>query len=275
MKRTVLCLLFVSLVSGLCARTLDEQRAGSRAWMFGAGSIRQQDTYLSPLVYRGAGVSLLTESLRKTRYAEGRVSFQSIFQANASFSQNEPRTSRYWGGRLAYDAGWHYHWTPTPSLRLMLGGQIGVDAGFLYRPAGGNNPAQGRLSVDFAVSAAAIYGFNVGRQPFKARLQADLPLAGCMFTPQYGQSYFELSQGNRDHNVVFAYPGNAMNVRTLFTLDVPFQRCTLRVGWMCDVRQSRIHHLHMADVGNSALIGVVRHFSLLRRKHKEMKNFIL
>ena len=60
--------------------------------------------------------------------------------------------------------------------------------------------------------------------------QAHLPVMGCMFSPRYGQSYYEIYQGYGDRNVRFTSPANALSLRQLFSLDFCFARTTLRVS---------------------------------------------
>ncbi len=237
--------------------------SSSSSFMFAAGRTLQQDTYLSPLKYRGPQVTLIHDFTKMTHWAQRRISFQSLLQGTFSMTENSPATATDWGGRLAYDAGWHYHWTPLPNLRLMVGGQMGTDFGILYNDRNGNNPAQGRFSVDVAASVAASYTLHLRRKSLVVRYQADAPLMGVMFSPQYGQSYYELSQGSRDHNICFLWPGSAPSLRQMVLLDIPFRHTCLRVGYLSDIRQSRVNHIKMHDVGRSFVLGFVRRFTLI------------
>ena len=255
------------------ARAEDESSAylsyeERNAFSIAIGRTRQQDTYLSPLEYSGPQITLMHEAIRMTHWAQRRVSFQSLLQGTFSLTENHPGTATDWGGRIAYDAGWHYHWQPFLCLRIMAGGQVGTDFGVLYNDRNSNNPAQGRLSFDVAASVGCFYSFRLRHQPFMVRYQADFPLLGCMFSPQFGQSYFELSQGNRDHNVHFACPVNAPNIRQMLTLDIPFRRNSLRVGYLSDIRQSHVNHIKVHDIGRSFMLGFVRHFTIQNKKRQ-------
>ena len=217
--------------------------------LFGGGFSNQLDTYLSPMEYTGYQLSL---------------SFQSQLQGVFSHTKNPARTATDWGGRLAYDAGWHYHWRLTDRLSLKAGGQVGADLGFLYNARNSNNPAQGRFGLDLAASAGGSYRFNIRKLPILVNYQADLPLMGCMFSPQFGQSYYDISEGSRDHNVCFSHPGNALSFRQLLTFDLEFSRASLRFGYMGDIRQSHVNGIRMHDVGHSFMIGYVRYLKILK-----------
>ena len=253
----------------LTASPQPREHTSSTAWMLGVGRTRQLDTYLSPLEYSGPQFTALRETQRMTHRAHGRLSFQTLMQANFSFTENQPATASDWGGGISYDLGWHYNWFPARGLRLMAGGMAGTEAGVLYNDRNGNNPAQGRLNADVSASVGAAWHFRLRRQSFGLRYQARLPLAGCMFSPQYGQSYYEISQGSRDHNAVFTHPANAFSLWQMVTIDVPLRRYTLRAGYLADLRQSHVNHIRVHDYGQAFLIGLVRHFRLLNKKERE------
>lgn len=236
--------------------------------LFGGGFSNQLDTYLSPMEYTGYQLSFLTGRERFTRWGNGNVSFQSQLQGVFSHTKNPARTATDWGGRLAYDAGWHYHWRLTDLLSLKAGGQVGADLGFLYNARNSNNPAQGRFGLDLAASAGGSYRFNIRKLPILVNYQADLPLMGCMFSPQFGQSYYDISEGSRDHNVCFSHPGNALSFRQLLTFDLEFSRASLRFGYMGDIRQSHVNGIRMHDVGHSFMIGYVRYLKILKRNER-------
>lgn len=264
----IIILALLLLVPSLSALAQEEGREGTTFLMMGIGSSNQLDTYLSPMEYKGTQVSFLTGRERMTG-EEGRTSFQSMLQGAFTSTKNPARTGTEWGGRLAYDAGWHHNWRLFRGFSLKAGAQVGADLGFLYNNRNSNNPAQGRLSLDVAASAGASYAFHIGKLPLLARYQADLPVMGVMFSPQFGQSYYELSQGNRDHNVCFMQPGNALSLRQLLTVDLVFRRTTLRMGYLFDARQSHVNNIKVHDYSHSFMLGYVRYFRVLKREERK------
>ena len=236
--------------------------------LFGVGYSNQLDTYLSPMEYSGFQLSFLVSREHMMRWADGNISFQSLVQGAFSRTRNPARTATAWGGRLAYDAGWHYHWRLTDRLSLKAGGLVGADLGFLYLSRNSNNPAQGRFGIDISASAGGSYRFMIRKLPVLVNYQADLPLMGCMFSPQFGQSYYDISQGSRDHNVCFSHPGNALCFRHLLTFDLEFRRASLRFGYMGDIRQSHVNSIRMHDINHSFMIGYVRYLKVLKRNER-------
>lgn len=255
--------------------TLPPHRYTTHAMLFGAGLSNQYDTYLSPVEYRGPQLSFLRESLRRTHWADGKITVQGMLHGYVAYTENRAETANELAGNVGYSAGWHYNWTPLPGLRLMAGGQIGGQLGFLYNLRNSNNPAQARAAVDVAASGLALYTFRIRRQTLGLRYQLDIPLLGAMFSPNYGQSYYELfSLGHYDHNVCFTHPGNAPSFRQLLTMDFPIGGFTFRAGYLCDIRQSRVNGLRAHTYNHTFLFGYVKHFAFLKRKDKAAKHFI-
>ena len=254
----------------LCGSVLRVQAQHERSVLLGVGSSSQLDTYLSPMEYRGLQFSFLTSTERMTPWADRRISFQQTFLGAFSNTENPAATANEWGGRIAYDVGYHYHWHPYPMLQLQAGALVGADAGFLYNSRNGNNPAQGRAGLDLSVSVAAAFRFRIRRLPMHLRYQADVPVMGGMFSPQYGQSYYELYLGNRDHNVCFTHPGNALSIRQLMTWDFHFRRTTLRLGYLADIRQSHVNRIRVHDISHSLLLGYVHYFRKMSNPHASL-----
>ena len=193
------------------------------------------------------------------------MSFQNSFFGAFTYTDNPANTANYLGGRLDYHVGWHYNYSPLRGLNLKGGALLGADVGFLYNSRNGNNPAQGRLSLDISLSAGVEYRMFIRRLPLRIAYQADLPMIGMMFSPEFGESYYEISQTGVGHDIICAHPGNAFSARQLVTLDFCLPRTTLRIGYLCDARQSNARHLKYSDVSHSFMLGFVRHFQLMKR----------
>lgn len=238
-------------------------------FLLGIGRTNQLDTYLSPMEYTGLQISFLAQHERMTHLANRHISFQNTWQGAFTSTDNPASTADYLGGRLAYDAAWHYHYSPLTNLDLKGGAMIGTDLGFLYNSRNGNNPAQGHFSIDLSLSAGASYAFRLWKLPLKANYQADLPMIGMMFCPEFGESYYEISQSGVGHDILCAHPGNALSLRQLLTMDVRLRRITLRFGYLCDIRQQNACSIKYHDVSHSFMFGFVRYFQLMKMKSEE------
>ena len=257
----VLTLTMLCPVSGIQAQIAGDS-IRTHSFMLGVGSSHQLDTYLSPINYTGYQISLMRETLRMTRMADRRISFQSLWQGTFSNTTNISGTATDWGGHIGYDALWHYNWAPLSGLRLMAGGAVGADAGFLYNSHGGNNPAQGRMCIDISASVMAIYNIRLWGKSIGLRYQANMPLAGVMFSPQFGQSYYEIYNGTTGGNVCFTHPANAFSLWQQLTVDIPLGKyVAMRAGYLCDIRQSHVNGIKVHDRSHSFMIGVVKRFA--------------
>lgn len=225
---------------------------------FGIGRANQYDTYLSPLEYDGPQITIMNERIRPLQSSGGRVLFQSVLEADANLSRTKAKTSRYASADIHYDAGWYRAWRDVifKNMTLRAGAQVGASVGGLYCTRGGNNPAQAHAQVRLSLSAAAQYSFKIKRLPVTARYQADAPMLGAAFSPDYGQSYYELFiKSGYDHNIVFTHPANAPTIRQLTTLDLTLRHSTLRLGYLCTIRQGKLNHLRQHQWARSFMIG--------------------
>ncbi len=272
-----LCAAFASLAAAPNAvAQSDANRYTMRSNMIGIGGVNRLETYLSPFEYTGTELCFLHESMRLTKKMDGRVSTQQFFEGNFSISRSPSHDASYLAGDFDWRIAWHYNWRPLQNLRVLAGVQTGASIGAVYNTRNGNNPAQAKLSADIAASAMAIYRFALLRRTFSARWQFDMPLVGLMFSPAFGQSYYEMfSLGHYDHNICATWLGNAPTFRNLLTLDAPIGAGTLRLGWRCDIRQSHVNHLKSHTWSNVFMIGYVKHFRLVKQKDGDAHKYIL
>lgn len=240
------------------------RRIVTNAQMAAVGATNILDTYLSPEKYRGTAVAY--ES-RTERRREGRLwSRQLVWHGELEFGRNRADNATDMGGLFRFSYGLHRHWTLCGGrLELKAGALADLNIGFLYNTRNGNNPAQARLAVDLTPSAAAAWRFKVGSVGCKAVWEAEAPLAGVMFSPNYGQSYYEIfSRGNYDRNIVPTTIGCAPSLRQLLALDITLGRSALRLGYMGDIRQAEVNNLKQHVYNNMFVIGLVRRFTINR-----------
>ncbi|MEG1581410.1 MAG: DUF3316 domain-containing protein [Bacteroidaceae bacterium] len=255
--------------------SIPTNRFTSHAMSYGIGTVNLLETYLSPQEYTGTQIHFMRETMRKTRWMHGKISTQSILQGNASYTRTQVREGKALAGGISWSVGWHYNWQPAPTLRLMAGTLLDLNGGFVYNTRNGNNPAQGKLATDIAASGAAIYSFKIKNQNFIARYQLNIPLVGLMFSPAFGQSYYELfSLGEYDNNVRFTTPINAPSLSQLISLDVPIKTATFRISYLCDIKQSKVNQLKSHAWSHLFLLGFVKHFSLVKNKDIHRSQFI-
>lgn len=251
-----------SVSAAACGKSF---RPTTHQWLFGIGRLNVLDTYLSPLEYTGTELSVLHRSEREARWGGRRVTVTGLFAGRGAYLHSPTDDGKEWEGSFSAAGGWHYNLRPCEGLRLGVGGLMEATAGFTYNTRNGNNPAQGQLAADVALSLLAQYDFRIARRGCSARMQLDAPLGGVMFTPDYGQSYYEIfSLGHRHRNVRPTWVGNAPSARLLTTLSVRLLGATFSVGYVADVRQSHVNHLKRHAWHNQFVVGYVRRLVLFR-----------
>lgn len=257
---------FIFLLFALSLGTIAFSQVRERSFLLGVGSQNILDTYLSPLEYTGTVVTFHSATMRPLKWSDGNWRFQQSFWADLGFASSPTDDNDEWDGQIQLDWAWRYNWQVAKDLQLQIGPMIEVGAGFTYSLRGGNNPAQGRFATAVGASSAARYQFKAFKTSFRIDSRLDLPLFGAAFSPNYGQSYYEIfSLGHYDHNIVLTHPGNAPTARLLCTLSLPVGASRLYVGYRGEARQSRLNHLKRHSWTNSFMVGYTYTFQKLRQ----------
>lgn len=275
---TALCLGLLLLPHGRAkaqADALPSNRHTAHATLFGAGSTSLYDTYLSPSTYRGWQAGILHETLRPTHWAGGRVTVQSIADGFIASATNSAASAREYAGKCNYSIGWHYNWLLWNRLRIMAGGEVHAGLGFIYNLRNSNNPVQAKAEADAGATAAVIWPFRIRKTPLVVRYQFGLLLLGGMFSPRYGQSYYEMAHSGYERNIRFTWPGNAPSMRHLLTLDFTLGGYTFRAGYLCDIRQSHVNGIRSHIWNHSFMLGYVKHFDFVKRTEAPHRPFVL
>lgn len=266
---SVLLILLVSCVGISAQDTLSHEKYLVRSAMVGIGKTNVYDTYLSPLEYKGPELRFMYESMRMTRLMGGRVSAQRIVQVNCSSTDNISKSSTSYSGMFNWTYALHYQYNVNGKLKILFGPMIDLNGGFIYNTRNSNNPAQAKVYGNIDASAMAIYKFRIVRYPMVVRYQANLPFMGVMFSPEYGQSYYEIfSLGHGGRNVLFTSFHNAPSLRQMLTLDFPVGKTIIRAGYLCDIQQAKVNNLKSHFYSHNFMIGFVRNFHMIRGKNR-------
>lgn len=266
---SVLLILLMSCAEVLAQDSLSHDKYIVRSVMVGAGKTNVYDTYLSPLEYRGPELRFMHESMRMTRLMGGRVSAQRIVQVNVSSTDNISKSGKSYSGMFNWTYVMHYQYNVDDRLKILFGPMLDLNGGFIYNTRNSNNPAQAKVYGSIDASAMAIYKLRIGRYPMTLRYQANIPFIGLMFSPEYGQSYYEIfSLKHSGNNVLFTSFHNAPTVRQMLTLDFPIGKTIMRAGYLCDIQQAKVNNLKSHFYSHNFMIGFVRNFQMIRGKNR-------
>ncbi len=250
------------------ADTISDNKIITSVKMLSIGATNILDTYISPEKYTGTELRFI--SMVNRRKIGRNISTMMINQGDMSYTKNRASNSDDIAGMYNFAFGWHYNWSLLGGdLRMQAGGLVDLNIGFIYNTRNGNNPAQARCYINLTPSGSAEYDWHIHNHIYMLRYAVQLPLVGLMFSPNYGQSYYEIfSKGNYDHNIVPTTFISAPCFRQMLTVDFNLWHTTFRIGYMGDYQQSNVNNLKSHIYTHSLVIGVVRQFSLLNIRHK-------
>ncbi len=261
--------MFLSSFASLQAQedSLEANRHIVRTAMIGAGFANVYESYLSPLEYTGPEVRFLLENMRMTKLMGGNVSAQHLFQINFAYTDNISKSAKGYSGLINWSYALHYQKCYSERFKLLFGPMFDLNGGVVYNQRNSNNPAQAKAYANLSVSAMAIYKFRIKNYPLVARYQINLPFMGIMFSPEYGESYYEIfSLKNGGKNVLFTSFHNAPSLRQMLTLDLPIKQSILRIGYLCDIQQAKVNNLKSHTYSHDFMIGFVRNLYLIKGK---------
>ena len=240
-------------------------RMVTRATMYGVGYTNLFDTYLSPQEYKGVDFRISRESMRMTRWMGGRVSLQSFFQADVGYTHNRADNNNMFSGLANWNYGLHYNFPVTSNFRLLAGGLVDLNGGFVYSLRNGDNPAQARAYINLDASGMAIWDLRIRNYPISLRYQVNLPFMGVMFSPNYGQSYYEIfTLGNWDGVINFTSLHNQPSLRQMLTADFPVGKVRMRLAYLWDAQQSKVNGIKTHTYSHVFMVGFVKELYLFR-----------
>ncbi|MDR0681853.1 MAG: DUF3316 domain-containing protein [Dysgonamonadaceae bacterium] len=271
--RSFLSLLFLCTASGAwCTDPPEKISFTYESSMIGIGKTSVYDTYLSPLKYKGAGLNLIHEQIKMAGLRNENILAQHLFYIELADTKNPTETAASYLGSLEYAYGLLYRFKPVQKIQFFTGLQFDGLVGGIYNTRNGNNPVTAKIHLNLNLSGMAAYRIQIKKQPIRLRYQLIFPIAGVQFSPEFGQSYYEIGLGANNPLLHWASFHNQFMIRSLFSVELPLPFCTLKLAYMNAVYETQINSLNTQILSNAFCIGFSKDiFSISGQKNK--KNF--
>jgi len=226
------------------------------AYMLEAGSSHLADTYLTPLHYSGTHLGFTYERTQAMKFDPSHWIMQLSVGIGGNIDENPAKNANMVSIDLSARWGMMRRWRVPCDVTVGIGPAIAINGGCLYLNRNGNNPASAKAAANVGALGYASWSHKVWKVPFTLRYQAHLPVAGCFFSPDYGELYYQIYMGDRSGLAHTSWWGNYFRLDNLLTADLHFGSTTLRLGYRCDIFSSKVNHLVTRDISHSLVVGV-------------------
>lgn len=231
------------------------------ATSFAIGHTNNLDTYLSPIEkYRGIGARFLSEVTRDSNKSP--LTYNLSHEASIDYTTNRHGNGHEYSAHYDFSYAVMRRWSLLDNRLTIRGGAIAEAylGGCYNARSSANNPAQGYASASIGVITIANYKVRLLGRMSTVSYEGRMPMVGMMFSPNYGQSYYEIfknGDGDCDHNIVMTTIA-PVQARQQLTIDYPLNgRKSIRLGYICDIRQAKPNNLKQHKYYNAFMIGWV------------------
>lgn len=232
------------------------QRPIESNYIVSAGSAQAISTYLSPLKYSGSVYGISGEWNKIFNHCNDRL--RMAFEADITYSDmlNPSKMGSMLGLQARFGWGLQVRFMPHPKWEVSVGGMAGIEGGALYLIRNGNNPVTALADFGIDIAAAVRYNFRLGSVPVQVRDELRVPTASIFFSPQYGESYYEIWLGNHDGLAHGGWWGNRPGLDNRLTARFKLGNASLIVGYRFALNTYKANHLATQIISNSAMLGI-------------------
>lgn len=148
-----------------------------------------------------------------------------------------------------------------------LGGGGDFNIGSVYSTGNTNNPASMKLGISLIASTLYTYMLPVESMPIRMILNGNMSLAGCFFSPEFGESYYELFSLNNDFfkRIYFSHPKNLIKTNLKLSLDLPvLDWFNMNIGGFCNYYNSDINNINTKILSVGVSLGITNFVQYVR-----------
>ncbi len=260
--RAILMGITFSIFSPLCVSAQEKDsekplRPVTSVFTVELGRQSALDTYLTPIRYWGLDVALGYERLRAVSFAPEKWFTRHNVSGSFASMTNQSGSGSMLSFYLDYSFAMLRRWQLLDRLYVSGGGEASLTLGGLYNLRNSNNPATAKAAIDLGATAMASYHFYISRLPVTLRYQVSLPVIGTFFSPEFGQSYYEMfGIGNCSGIVHFGAWHNRVDVRNYISVDLHVGKRALRLGDRQVMRTTHINSIDTQVLTHTFVLGI-------------------
>jgi len=251
----------------------DEGRVQTRSLILGIGQSAVIETYLSPYKYSGTNYRLIFESERDSK--DGLSTYQHSISLDYAKASNYSDRGLNHTGFIEYSFSCLRKVISTDKLHAKIGCAPDFLIGAIYNVRNDNNPIEAKVNLNLDLAGRLDYRFRYKQVPFVLSYDLRMPIVGAGFSPDYGQSYYEIFElGNRSNIVHLLSLHNQWTFNNRMLLEFPVGKNSLKVGYLLNLYQTRINNIETSVLSHNFMIGIsgdIIHKS--RRKHLQGNSF--
>lgn len=270
MKRILPYIIAFTAACGVSAQDVtapsELQRPIVQQYRIGFGSSRSLSTYLSPLSYSGNAFSVSGEWSKASQWCPENL----VMDFNATFNLRKMRNPRHTAVMDGLDLyfSWGMAWRKRLpyNLQVTAGGALRVNGGALYLTRNGNNPVTALASAGLDITASASWHTKIKRLPLIVSNQISVPSLSAFFSPQYGETYYEIWLGNHNGLAHCGWWGNNFGIRHLLSVKLDFGRTAMELGYLYDRQSYWAGGLNTVINTHQLVIGVIPYGLGIKRK---------
>ncbi len=236
-----------------------ENRPVTSIYSIEIGGARDLSTYLSPLYYTGMDYAISGSWTKSFNRWSDRCVMR--FEAAVNFQDmlNPAKTAVMYGLTARFNWGLSWRHRFARDWQVTVGPMIDLYGGALYLSRNGNNPVTALASAGIDVAASVSRKFRIGRLPVEIVDEVRIPTLSAFFSPEYGETYYEIYLGNHRGLAHCGWWGNAFGIDNLLSFRMNFGRTGMMVGYRFDLRTFRACDLQTQVMRNAFVIGVIPH----------------
>lgn len=241
-----------------CALTVTAQETRLSMLTVDAGYASIHDSYLTPITYDGMDLALGIETMRSLRSRHDTWLWQLMFGVDYNYVENNAQNNEIHKimGDITFDMQRRWRAALAQRVDLSVGPMTQLRAGILYDDVNSNNPVSVRAYWNVGVTGMATLDTWLWRLPVTFRYQAQLPVAGVFFAPEYDESYYEIYLGNRRNLAHLGWWGNRLDMTHYLGADLHLGKTKLRIGYRSRFEHWTVNHLKVHDISHSLVLGI-------------------